>query len=270
LSLRRRAAGAAIAVLVALVSGGCGPTPRLAGDALPATLQARMQRAKGFEVVRLGNVAGPGATGGPVFARRELQGQGAADAAWRARFDSLLATRGWHPAALTAAGHATSPACYGVRFADWGHVIDVVVDLDARVVEMGQDGVLFAARDAGPSLAAWTALGRAAFPGDSAFRARVELPDQLPDPVHVVRARWPVSAWLARRSCAVLIAAHVAADGRVDSTHIVRSDPTFDAAAIAAVRQWRFRPAMAGGHPTPAWTVVPMNFPRPATLAPRR
>jgi len=44
----------------------------------------------------------------------------------------------------------------------------------------------------------------------------------------------------------------VEADGSVDNVHVVRSNPprAFDRAAIIAVKQWRFKPAVINGRPT--------------------
>lgn len=255
--------------MVLITCTGCARSPHVDGPGLPPEVLRHVRGAKGFEVVRLGNIVGSDAAGKAVFAHRELLGQGRASAAWRARFDSLLELPAWQPATATVPAPGSHPACFGARFVDLGSIVDVVVDLDGGTITLAEDGELLARRTLDDALPDWQQLARAAFPADTAFRPQAALPDQLPEPVHVVRATWPVQAWLARRSGAVLIAAHVDADGRIDSTRVVRSDPAFDGAALAAVRQWRFRPAQAGGRPIGAWTVVPMNFPRPATLAPR-
>lgn len=51
--------------------------------------------------------------------------------------------------------------------------------------------------------------------------------------------------------------------GRVESPTIQSStDPTFDAAALAAVRQWRFEPGKRGGEPVRFRMRVPITFPK--------
>ena len=49
-------------------------------------------------------------------------------------------------------------------------------------------------------------------------------------------------------------------DGTVADVRIVKSIPPLDSAAAAAVRQWRFKPAMASGQPVAAWVEVPVRF----------
>ena len=49
-------------------------------------------------------------------------------------------------------------------------------------------------------------------------------------------------------------------DGNVRETKIVKSIPELDAAAEAAVRQWKFKPAISKGRPVPIWVAVPVKF----------
>lgn len=48
--------------------------------------------------------------------------------------------------------------------------------------------------------------------------------------------------------------------GRVVDTRVVQSVPLLDAAAVAAVRQWLWKPATLHGHPIAAWATVPVKF----------
>lgn len=52
----------------------------------------------------------------------------------------------------------------------------------------------------------------------------------------------------------------VGVDGRVKDVHVDRSVPMLDAAAVAAVRQWVFTPALSNGHPVVVWMSVPVRF----------
>jgi TonB family protein len=58
----------------------------------------------------------------------------------------------------------------------------------------------------------------------------------------------------------VLIQALVGKDGRVGDTKVVKSVPGLDSAAVAAVRQWEFKPAMTHGKPVAVWVAVPIRF----------
>jgi TonB family protein len=58
----------------------------------------------------------------------------------------------------------------------------------------------------------------------------------------------------------VLVQALVGADGRVKDTVVEKSIPVLDEAAVAAVRQWVFKPAMAGGKPVAVWVAIPVEF----------
>ena len=58
----------------------------------------------------------------------------------------------------------------------------------------------------------------------------------------------------------LIIQALVLKDGTVGDTKVVKSVPGFDQAAIDAVRQWKFKPAMAKGKPVAVWVGVPVKF----------
>ena len=60
----------------------------------------------------------------------------------------------------------------------------------------------------------------------------------------------------------VLVQALVGTEGLVMDTRIVKSIPELDAAAVACVRQWRFKPALSEGKPTAVWVAVPVQFSR--------
>lgn len=106
---------------------------------------------------------------------------------------------------------------------------------------------------------------------DTAGRAASEPPKSLPseDYVYVevlpeaitrVEPIYPESAKSVRVAGTVMVQALVGRDGRVLETRIVKSIPELDEAAMACVRQWRFKPAMGGGKPLEVWTSVPIRF----------
>ena len=90
-------------------------------------------------------------------------------------------------------------------------------------------------------------------------------PDRIPFPVATVLPPYPP---LARASGVVLVEARVDRAGVVIETTVRRSAPPFDEAACAAVRQWRFRPAVAGGQAVSSVAYVLLGFPTPVTTPP--
>jgi len=58
----------------------------------------------------------------------------------------------------------------------------------------------------------------------------------------------------------VLLEAMIDASGAVADAAILRSAPPFDAAALATLRQWRFRPARWRGAPAPTYVYVIVGF----------
>lgn len=61
-----------------------------------------------------------------------------------------------------------------------------------------------------------------------------------------------------------MVRVYVHADGRPDPSKIeIRTSSGFerlDAAALAAVKGWRFKPGTRGGVPEGMWVNVPVNF----------
>ena len=58
----------------------------------------------------------------------------------------------------------------------------------------------------------------------------------------------------------VMVQALVLEDGSVGDVRVVHSVPMLDGAAIASVRQWRFKPAMSKGIPVAVWVAIPVKF----------
>jgi protein TonB len=92
------------------------------------------------------------------------------------------------------------------------------------------------------------------------------------DPVHVggvvqppkkltyVPPVYPPIALAARKEGLVILEALIAEDGTVRDVTVLRSDPLFDEAAMAAVRQWRFTPTRLNGEPVPLLMTVTVGF----------
>jgi protein TonB len=97
-------------------------------------------------------------------------------------------------------------------------------------------------------------------------------PPQPKEPIHLhsgikpperlvnVSPAYPTVARLARQEGLVIIEATIDERGNVIDTHILRSIPLLDEAALAAVRQWKFSPTQLNGVPVPIVMTVTVNF----------
>ena len=85
--------------------------------------------------------------------------------------------------------------------------------------------------------------------------------EELPEAITKVKPVYPDEARRAGVTGTVMVQAHVREDGTVGECRVVKSIPELDAAAIAAVRQWRFKPAMSKGVPVAVPVAVPVKFP---------
>jgi protein TonB len=59
---------------------------------------------------------------------------------------------------------------------------------------------------------------------------------------------------------AVTLEVTVGADGVPKDIRVTKSDPAFDAAVLAAVRQWRFAPARQNGQAVESTVTLPISF----------
>ena len=71
----------------------------------------------------------------------------------------------------------------------------------------------------------------------------------------------------ASRGGVVLIEATVDVMGRVAEARVIGAAPPFDQVALAAARQWRFRPARVNRRVTPTYVYLIFGFPQPVTGA---
>jgi protein TonB len=102
------------------------------------------------------------------------------------------------------------------------------------------------------------------------------LPDQeAPPPSRAVRVggnlkapkilkkvdpEYPELAKAARLQALIILEATVGEDGRVKAVTVLRGQPIFDEAAVAAVRQWVYKPLLLNGVPTPFVLTVTLKF----------
>jgi periplasmic protein TonB len=84
--------------------------------------------------------------------------------------------------------------------------------------------------------------------------------DQPPRGLTFVRPRYPHDAFDQKVQGTVVVEFVIDVDGRVADPRVVRSVPLLDAAALEAVRQWRFQPALKKGRPVATRSRAPVSF----------
>jgi periplasmic protein TonB len=84
--------------------------------------------------------------------------------------------------------------------------------------------------------------------------------EELPEAVTKVQPVYPDMAREAGVDGQVMVQALVGKDGKVKDTKVVKSIPMLDAAAVAAVKQWVFKPALSNNKPVAVWVAVPVKF----------
>ena len=84
--------------------------------------------------------------------------------------------------------------------------------------------------------------------------------EELPEAVTKVQPIYPDLAREASVDGTVVVQALVGKDGKVKDTKVVKSVAMLDAAAVTAVRQWVFKPALSNNKPVAVWVAVPVKF----------
>lgn len=84
--------------------------------------------------------------------------------------------------------------------------------------------------------------------------------EELPEAVTRVAPQYPDIAREAGVDGTVLVQALVGKDGKVKDVRVQKSIPMLDASAIAAVKQWVFKPALSNNKPVAVWVAVPVKF----------
>lgn len=84
--------------------------------------------------------------------------------------------------------------------------------------------------------------------------------DELPTLIKQVPPNYPDLARSAGVQGVVMINALIGPDGYVKDTKVLKSIPMLDAAALEAVRRWRFKPGSVNKKPIHVWVAVPVRF----------
>jgi protein TonB len=74
--------------------------------------------------------------------------------------------------------------------------------------------------------------------------------------INRVEPIYPAIAKLSRTSGAVVLNAVIAADGTIQKLRVVTGSPLLAGAAVAAVREWRYRPTLLNGQPVEVETLI--------------
>jgi protein TonB len=81
-----------------------------------------------------------------------------------------------------------------------------------------------------------------------------------PQRLTFVKPDYPEIARRARATGKVILQIVVGRSGEIEQVSVLRSEPLFDEAAIAAVRRWNYLPAMQGGRPVKVYLTVIVEF----------
>jgi len=84
--------------------------------------------------------------------------------------------------------------------------------------------------------------------------------EELPEAIEKFAPDYPDEARENRIEGTVIVQALVGRDGRVKETRVRESVPALDAAAVAAISRWTFKPAKTRGEPVAVWVAVPVKF----------
>ena len=90
----------------------------------------------------------------------------------------------------------------------------------------------------------------------------INLPEDATPPEAITNAQpaYPEDARRDGVEATVVVKFVVGEGGEVTNVSIMRGHPLFDAAVLAAVRSWRYRPAMFQGHPIQVYRVARIPF----------
>jgi TonB family protein len=78
--------------------------------------------------------------------------------------------------------------------------------------------------------------------------------------LHRVEPAYPEIAVMAKVTGTVILEAVVATDGTVESVKVLRPVKFLEQASIDAVKQWRYKPLILNGVPTPFVLTVTLTF----------
>ncbi len=162
-----------------------------------------------------------------------------------------------HPAVANRATAPVRPPDVAPTMAPVGIRPEILTDLPVvpglPVGEVGMPSGDFGAIVEGPAVAPPP-------PPKPAGLIRVSQLVQPPRKIVDARPVYPEIARIAHVEGTVVIEAIVDPMGRIDHLRVVRSVPPLDAAALDAVRQWRYTPSVLNGEPIAVLMTVTVRF----------
>ena len=78
--------------------------------------------------------------------------------------------------------------------------------------------------------------------------------------IHRVQPEYPPLARQARIQGTVVLQAVISREGRIENLQVLSGHPLLVPAALAAVRQWRYRPYSLNDQPVEVETQITVNF----------
>ena len=85
--------------------------------------------------------------------------------------------------------------------------------------------------------------------------------DKPPEPIRRTNPQYPKLARLAQLEGTVFVSAYIDTTGKVIRAHVAQSaHEILDTAALQAIKQWEFSPAMNRDKPVAVWITIPITF----------
>ena len=259
---------------------------------LPDELRARLAAVTGAELSRAcGNLESPWAYRGKAGRRLALRdyGRRVASPEQARRLARVLSeepvdTAYLAPGAVLSCEASHAPPVYLVRFSGGARPTFALMRFDIAAIELFDSELplgLIAMGEYADTL--WTALSNF-FEDDPAFRAPRPAPAELrgrgavhdttegrmrPDYVFVEKLPaalehpapvYPEEAIRTKTQGTVHVHALIGADGFVRDAIVRTGPPVLRDAALDAIWQWRFQPAMEAGRPIGVWALIPVSF----------
>ena len=258
-----------------------------------AAVVSRLAKVDYADVSRAcGNINSPWAYRGPVGRNKSVKSYGThrADRAWAKGFAEAMLMgasidSAWKsPSGEVSCDPKTAPPVYLIRFVhQTGHTItDSGEEITMALVRFDVGSlVLFDAEEplglitmGARADTLWAALGRlieddpllrgprpSPVPPDTT-RAAVEyvFVEELPEALKRVAPRYPLTAVNFGIDGMVFLQVLVGADGTVHDALVISGPPVLRDPALEAIWKWKFKPARAGGKPTPVWVAIPVKF----------
>jgi periplasmic protein TonB len=78
--------------------------------------------------------------------------------------------------------------------------------------------------------------------------------------IRKIQPEYPALARIAHVSGAVRLRAIIGSDGKIRELEVINGNSFLQAAALAAVRGWRYRPTLLNGQPVEVETLITVNF----------